>query len=421
MVKKKSPLKIKIEKKPLERREKEKREIQRPREIFFEAKSPKKKVPKYRLFLVAVAAVVFLLFALSFLFSGAKVTLAPKVKNISINENISAVRDGVGDNSGLPFNLVVISGDESKQIEGGEMKDASISAKGTVIIYNAYSSSPQPLLIDTRLLGSNGKTYKTSKKVIVPGMSGGKPGSIEVGIYGSEAGSDYNSDPIDFKIFGFKGTPKYDKFYARSKGGITGGLKGKAPIVSDLDKTSAVNELSAALSLKLEGKLADQIPNGFILYKDAEFLDIADKDATFTPDANNSLTAKVKGTIYGMIFDERKLTQKIASDVIDKYDGSEVEIPNLKNLAFALSDKGSISFADVKNISFTLSGNVSIVWKIDQEKFISDLLSKQKSDFNQILSKYPSIDSAELVMRPFWKSSFPDKASKIEIIVNYPK
>ena len=45
----------------------------------------------------------------------------------------------------------------------------------------------------------------------------GKPGSVEVGIYGSSAGPEYNSIPIDFKIFGFKNTPKYAKIYARSK------------------------------------------------------------------------------------------------------------------------------------------------------------------------------------------------------------
>ncbi len=417
-------MKIKIEKRPVERNEEPREEMtetRRPERYIFEAKRPKKRVPKYRLFLVAVVAVVFLLFALSFLFSGAKVTLVPKVKSVAINENISAVKDGVGDNSGLPFNLVVISGDESKPIQGGEMKDTSVSAKGAVIIYNAYSSAPQSLLIDTRLEGSNGKVYMTDKKITVPGMSGGKPGSIEVGIYGGKAGPEYNSDPIDFKILGFKGTPKYDKIYARSKGGIFGGFTGKAPIVSDLDKASAVNELRAALSAKLESKIADQIPNGFILFKDAVFLDIGDKEATFTPDQNNVLVADVKGTIYGFIFDEKKLTQKIAGDTIDKYDDSKVEIPNLKDLAFALSNKENISFADAKNISFSLSGNVNIIWKIDQEKFVSDLLSKSKDDFNQILSKYKSIDSAELVMRPFWKSSFPDKASKIDVIINYPK
>ena len=71
----------------------------------------------------------------------------------------------------------------------------------------------------------------------------GKPGSVEVGIYGSSAGPEYNSIPIDFKIFGFKNTPKYAKIYARSKGAITGGFQGKFPVISDDEKASVINEL----------------------------------------------------------------------------------------------------------------------------------------------------------------------------------
>ncbi|HCY17587.1 MAG: hypothetical protein UR70_C0012G0015 [Candidatus Nomurabacteria bacterium GW2011_GWB1_35_20] len=375
---------------------------------------------KYRLYFVALISVIFLLFALSFLFSSAKVVVTPKVKEIPLNENLSAAKDS--NTSSLSFDLVVISGEENKIIQGGEEKDVVIAAKGTVLIYNAYSSSSQTLDIDTRLEGSNGKIYKTSKKITVPGMTkDNKPGSIEVGIYGAETGEEYNSVPLDFKIFGFRGTPKYSKFYARSKGEITGGFKGKAPVVSSLDKATAVSELETTLKAKLLKKATDQIPSGFILFKDAIFLDIDEKDVDFTPDKDNQVSVNIKGTLYGFIFNEKKLTAKIAQDIIDKYDGSEIYIPNIRDLTFSFTDKENISFADVKNIGFTLSGIPKIVYKVNEEKFTADLLNKKKKDFNQILAQYPNISSAELIFRPFWKASFPEKSESIEIIVNYPK
>ncbi len=375
---------------------------------------------KYKIYLVAFISIIFLLFALSFLFSGAKITIVPKVKEIPLNDNLSADKDS--NVPGLSFDLVVISGEENKTIQGGEMKDVAIAASGTVLIYNSYSSSPQGLDVDTRLEGSNGKIYKTSKKITVPGMIGeDKPGSVEVNIYAAGAGEEYNSPPIDFKIFGFKGTPKYSKFYARSKGDIAGGFKGKSPVVSLLDKTTAVSELKATLESKLSKKVTDQIPNGFILFKDSVFTNIDDKDITFTPDKNNTVLANVKGTLYGFIFDEKKLTKKIAEDIIDNYDESEIYIPNIGDLTFTLADKESVSFADAKNVNFTLVGTPRIVWKVDEVKFTSDLLGQKKTDFNKILSQYPSIDSAVLVLRPFWKTSFPDKSSSIQIIMNYPK
>ncbi|HAS80487.1 MAG: hypothetical protein UR25_C0001G0091 [Candidatus Nomurabacteria bacterium GW2011_GWE1_32_28] len=389
------------------------------KEIVFNKINKNNKKSKYRFYFIAFISVVFLLFALSFLFSGAKITISPKIKEISINENLSAIKNL--NTSGLSFDLVVVSGEEDKTIQGGEEKEVAVVARGTVILYNSFSSLSQTLDVDTRLEGSNGKIYKTSKKIKIPGMIKDKPGSIKVDIYASEVGEEYNSTPIDFKIFGFKGTEKYSKFYARSEGNIIGGFIGKTPVVSSLDKVNIVSELKVALEEKLLKKAMDQIPSGFILFKDAAVLEIDDKNISFTTNEDNMVSVNVKGTLYGFLFSEDKIIKKIAEGVIDEYDGGEVYIPNIRDLVFSLDNSKDIEFTDVKNISFNLKGIPKIIWKIDETKFISDILNKNKKDFNKILLQYSSIDSAELVIRPFWKSSFPEKSKSIELIVNYPK
>ena len=90
-------------------------------------------------------------------------------------------------------------------------------------------------------------------------------------------------------------------------------------------------------------------------------------------------------------------------------------------MTFTLAEKETTSFADVTSINFSLSGTPKVIWKIDQTKFTNDLLGKSKSEFNQILSQYPNIDTAELVLRPFWKRSFPGESKSIQVIVNYPQ
>lgn len=375
---------------------------------------------RYTLWFVAIISLVFFIFALSYLFSKAVVTVNPKVQDFVLNENLSADKDGNID--ALSFDLVVISGEENKIVQTTGEKDVSQKAKGTVAIFNNFSSAPQNLDIDTRLEGSNGKIYKTETKTIVPGMKiDGLPGSVEVKIYASEAGEEYNSTPLDFKIFGFKGTSKYSKFYARSKGAITGGLKGKFPIITDSEKANVINELKTTLQTKLLKKATDQIPNGFILFKDAVFLNTDDSNVDFISAKDNMLPIKLKGTLYGLLFDESKLTKKIATDTIKEYDDSVVYIPNIRDLTFSLSNKDNISFGDVKNINFNLSGATKIVWKFDTNKLINDLLGKPKKDFNQILLQYPNVISADLVLSPIWKMSFPDNTKDIKVIVNYPK
>lgn len=378
--------------------------------------------PRHTLWFVALAAVVFFLFALSYLFSKAEVLISPKIQNVVLNQNLFASLDGpIGD---LSFDLVVIPGEETKIVKAMEEKEISQKAKGIVLIYNTFSSASQALNIDTRLEGSNGKMYKTETKTIVPGMAkDGTPGSVEVKIYASVAGEEYNSAPLDFKIFGFKGTTKYTKFYARSKGDIAGGFKGKSNVPSLEDKTTAISELKEALQAKLLQKATDQIPSGFILFKNATFLDINDVKDSELLSPNDTLPIKLQGTFYGFLFKEKELTQKIVEKAVEKYDQSEVYISNIQDLTFSLGRAGSslASFKDLKNVNFNLSGPTKVVWKFDVEKLRAELLGTSKKNFYQILSQYPNINSADLSLSPIWKRSLPNKIEDIKILVDYPE
>ena len=381
---------------------------------------PVKDRSKYGLWVVAVGSVAFLLFALSFLFTKAKVVVIPKVADVNLNETLSAVKTGnTEETDSLPFDLVVLEGTESKTVPAGAEQEVTTPATGRVVIYNAYSAAPQPLAIETRLEGSNGKIYKTDTKLTVPGMKGDTPGSIEVGIHAAEPGPEYNGGPLDFKIFGFKRTPKYAKFYARGKGDLSGGFVGKSNIVAPEDKEKAVAELKIGLQSKLFKKATDQLPPGFILFKGASTLGIPEENIQMTTEAGVT-TMSVKGTFSGILFEEKKLTKKIAETAVPKYDGGDVYIPNIQNLNFSLSGV-PIPLGEMQSAVFSLSGPAKVVWRVDADKLAQDMLGKKKKDFNQILSKYPGIASAQLVLRPFWKTSFPEKSKSIEITVNYPK
>ena len=387
-----------------------------PQTFDEEIKYPKNKY-RYMLWLVALVSVIFCFFALSFLFSKAEISVKLKTKDIVLSKNLSASLDSSEDI--LPFELTHLFEKVSKTIILEE-KDLKETAKGKIMLYNNFTSSPQVLLTDTRLEGSNDKIYKTKTKVIIPGVNkNGGPGQVGVDIYAEAEGADYNSFPLDFKILGFKRTNKYAKFYGRSMGDITGGIVGKSRQVGDLEKIDAEKELKTTLENKLFNKISSQIP-GFLLYKDATFLDADDIIiGPVSPDGSVVLT--LQGTLYGIIFDEQKLTQKIIKDNIEKNDNSEVYIPNIKNLTFTLSDKVNIIFDNVKNINFNLSGPAKIVWKIDLNKFTIDLLNKPKKDFSQILSQYPNIDSALVKLSPPWIRSLPRKIKNIKVIMNYQK
>lgn len=376
---------------------------------------------RYGMWLLAVIAVIFLFFAVSLLFTSAEVVVNPEVQEVSLDGSFSAVKGGSGNE--ISFDLVVLSGEKKETVSGGEEKEVYEKATGRVVIYNTFSSASQRLDIDTRLEGSNGKLYKTEKGIVVPGMKGdGTPGSIEVGIYAAEAGEEYNSDPLDFKIVGFKGGPKYEKFYGRSNGEIKGGMTGMVQDISDQQKAELTERLEVSLTENLTAKALDQIPSGFILWEEATFIDrIEEKTEAGAEEGTTKVT--LSGSLYGFLFDEEKLSKSIIEKSVPEYDGSEAYVHNLKELSFTLLDKENITYLNAKNIkdiNFTLSGTPEVVYKINPDALSAEFLGKNKKEFERILSEYSHIKSADLSLRPVWKKTFPEDMNDLKILVNYP-
>ena len=300
-----------------------------PSIVYNISNKKKKGGSRYMLWLVAFVSILFFLYSISLLFSNAEIVVNPKIKDVTLNENLSAVKNASGE--ALPFDLVMLSGEETKTVVATDSKDLFLSSKGKILLYNNFSATPQKLNINTRLEGSNGKIYKTLSAVNIPGKVGNIPGKVEVGIYGAVPGVEYDSTPLDFKVLGFKGTPKYLKFFGRGEGNISGGFKGKSPVVSDAIKISTFTELKASLMVKL---LQKATAPGFILFKDAAFLNIDGEDVPFVTGGSTSVPITLKGTLYGFLLNENKLVNKIVTDNIDKYDGSDVYIQNINNLTF---------------------------------------------------------------------------------------
>lgn len=370
------------------------------------------------LWFVALFAVLALFLALSSNFSSAKVTITPKSKDFKLEELLNATRGSV-EGPELSFEIVSMEGSENTIVVATTQKEMKTAARGQVFIYNKYSAAPQKLSVDTRLEGSNGKIYKTDKEVVVPGMNGDVPGSVEVGVYGFEPGEIYNSGPLDFKIFGFRGTGKYDKFYARSVGDIVGGMSGKFYVISEEQKMKVSSDLSLTLKDNLTKKVLEQVPEDYILFEDALIFKEGSSNVSATQ-KEESAPISVTGSVFGFLFKESALVSKLAKIAITDYDGTEVFIPELNNFNIIFGNKEDLS-VDTKNLNFKLAGSGKIVYRIAETDIASQLLGRKKEDFKRILAENKNIENAELILRPLWRTKLPDKLNRIKVIVNYPE
>jgi len=90
----------------------------------------------------------------------------------------------------------------------------------------------------------------------------------------------------------------------------------------------------------------------------------------------------------------------------------------LESLNFEIKNKSDVVPWVEGRFVFSLKGVCNFEWLFDVETLKNEFVGKTKDNTNEILSKFPSINSAEVVIKPFWKNSFPRSTGKIEIVKN---
>ena len=197
----------------------------------------------------------------------ADVEVTPKSDEVGVNSSFSAGAPA-GD---LAYRVMTIEKDATTTVPASSKQKVESKATGTVMIYNLYSAAPYRLIKNTRLESSSGLIFKLSDTVVVPGRKNTNgtttPGSAEASVFADSSGQEYNIGYADFTIPGFKGSPQYAAFYARSKTSIGGGWSGEKSIASQADISAAVSKLESNMSSEIADEASSEIPDGFISAK----------------------------------------------------------------------------------------------------------------------------------------------------------
>ncbi|MBU1046274.1 hypothetical protein KKH36_00650 [Patescibacteria group bacterium] len=369
---------------------------------------------------LVLAVIAFVLF-ISLAASSVEVSIVPRQLEKRTDASYIAVSDN--ETGGIPFDIIMLDKTSVKAVAVTGEEKVTEKARGEIIIFNDFDSSSQRLIKNTRFETPEGLIFRIQNSVVVPGQkedSTGKmiPGSIEVTVYADQPGEEYNIGLKDFTVPGFKGSDRYDKFYARSKTEMTGGFEGVKKVASDEDIINMQTQLGTELISGLTEEIKTQIPDGFILYDDAIF---SETKFLGTKNLDDGVGVEEKGSVYAIIFNKSNLSKYVAENVIDDYDGADLIISNLEELDFEIKNKKDVTPWVEGRFVFSLKGQCNFEWLFDEEALKNDFVGKAKDTTSEILSQYPSIDSAEVVVKPFWKNSFPRSTSKIEIIKNLEK
>ncbi len=371
-----------------------------------------------RVWVSAIISVCALVAVLSIVFSGTKITVTPKVADFTVSSSYTASKDSV---TNLSFQVMSLKDTNTVSVAKSGTATAPTKSTGTVVLYNAYSTSPQNLLINTRLTRPDGKIYFTDKALTIPGFTTKDtvvtPGSIEVTVTAENSGEAYDSEATDFKILGFKGSAKYDKIYGRSKTALTGGTNELQNTITLAEATTAFEQAKGGLRDKLLEKARAQIPADFILYDDGVFI-TTDTLAPKVSSKEEQIPVVASGTLTAIFFSKATLTKTIMEEHLKApVNATDILITNLESLEFKIQNKQLIDPLTAKNITFSASGAPHALWQIDETKVKEALSGKPKSEVGTILESFPGILHARVTMRPFWATKLPTDPNEITLII----
>jgi hypothetical protein len=351
-------------------------------------------------------------------FFRAKIIVTPKSERVVLNSHLTAGKDAA---TGLSFSVFSVTATETKDVLATETKNVNTKSSGKIVVYNEYSASSQRLIKNTRFQAANGKIYRISESIVVPGVAtvGGKkvPGSIEVTVYADEPGAEYNIPLTDFTVPGFKGDPRYNKFYARSKTPMTGGFAGEMRVVADADLATAREEIEKNLSNRLRTEARNAVPEEFVLFDEGMFIVTKPLSRTDVEGNEQAVRLEEVSTLQAVMFPRALLASALAKDAVPNYDGSPVSVPDLDLLKIAIVPKDESAWLE-NELHITVSGDSTIVWNVNAEELVADLLGKKRSVFAEVLAKIPSINEAEVEFRPaWWRGKFPGNKERILVVV----
>lgn len=366
-----------------------------------------------RKFPIATLAVAVLVIAASigalFFFSGARIEITPTKNPVTVAGTYTAtLAEGE-----LPFELVTVEKTATASVAAESTQNVTQSAQGTIIVANTQDAT-QALIKNTRFETPEGLVFRIRDSITVPAARNGEPGTLSVTVYADEAGERYNVGPTTFTLPGLKGSDTFLKVNARSTEAMKGGFSGPRPTLSEATKDAEFAKLQSTLDGELRTAIEGQVRAGYVLVPGATASQFEEQPDT--AGAGNNVDLAMRGVIRGVIFPEEMLARTIAYQSVGTYSGQPLSFESLAGLMLAPSE-GLIPTEGEGTFSFTLTGNTTLVWKVETAKVSAAVAGKSRDAAEIALQGFPEVDSALLVLKPFWVGSFPADPEKIKVVV----
>jgi len=349
----------------------------------------------------------------------ADIKIELKKSTVNFEENIVTRKNVTGVETGeegmvLPGELLIANRNLQMNFPAHGKEEIKIKARGKLTVYNSYSSEPQVLVEATRFESSGGKIFKLDKRTVIPGakIQNGKivPSKIDVAVTAAEPGADYNvAAGGGWRIPGFKGSPKYEGFYAEAAEAFSGGFVGERLVPTADDITQAKTKIEEALKDAAQSQMLVLLTPRFKLLDEAVSFKIIKEEVNSKVDDNGNFSIFGEAEMRNMVFEEDVLKNAL----IEKNKGA-VE-GNLRVLDF------NLGYGDVKadllkgEMSFTAKGSTTFAPLIVVEDFRNQILRMDEARLKGTLLSLQGVDKAKISFWPFWVHRVPQNPKRVNI------
>lgn len=340
-----------------------------------------------------------------------------KINWIFSDETIAGVqaKDLAYEKVVLPVQLFRLDKNLIFEADATGEKHVENKAVGKIIIYNAYSSQPQPLVQNTRFVTPEGKIFRLTKNIIIPGakIKEGKiiPSSIEAEVMADQPGKEYNLGPVSrLLIPGFHGGAKYDGFYGELKEPTKGGFIGKVKVPTESDVFSAKEEARSKVKDVLLFEVLSRLPEGFKILDGAALFTVLREEVDSVADA--------EGKFRVLVYAEKRVLSFREEDLINglrhyffKRAGSQDFVLRNYTLSYQLVS------ADFENNLLALRVEFNSEWiqSFDEKELKEKLAGQKEPEIRAAVLSLDGIDRAKVELSPFWVRTAPLNPERIEI------
>ena len=315
----------------------------------------------------------------------------------------------------IPGELSRTARNLEKTFQGGGEEYVATKAHGTLTVFNVFSATPQKIVAGTRFESPEGKIFRITEAFTIPGAKvvNGKitSSSIDVAVVADQIGESYNVPvSVGWRIPGFKGSPKYEGFFANASRKMEGGFEGNRVKVSEQDIASSTGILANILRESLENQMTVLRTSRFKLLEGATRFTLLHTDIQYTA-ATGTFSIFGEGEAKEILFEESALRDAVLARILRTRDAS-MRVHEMTLLYSAPNvdfEKGAMSFV--------VTGTTTLIQNIEKDNFRSQILGANEEKRKIVITSIPGIQSAVVKLWPFWVSVVPRDPAKIGITI----